>query len=83
MARKQNPHRGRFQAQGDGTEESVNWTREAPITMNDGSQSLNWLKLKLTPAGAGYTLFHHLMARKRPHCNLQFYSRKHNSTLWS
>lgn len=55
MARKQKPHRGRFQAQGDGTEESVNWARETPITKNDGCQSLNGLKLKLTPAGAGYT----------------------------
>lgn len=50
MAKKQEHHRGRFQAQGDGTEESVNWARETPITKDDGYQSINRLKLKLQPA---------------------------------
>ena len=50
MAKKQEHHRGRFQAQGDGTEESVNWARETPITKKDGYQSMARLKQKLKPS---------------------------------
>ena len=50
MAKKQGIHRGRFQAQGDGAEESVNWARETAITKTDGYQYIERLKQKLKPA---------------------------------
>lgn len=43
-------HRGRFQAQGNGTEKSVAWKKIIPITKDEGNNSLNALKNKLTPA---------------------------------
>lgn len=50
MARKQNPHRGRFQAQGAGLEKSVRWERDSSITKIEGYEYLDKLQQKLTPA---------------------------------
>lgn len=43
-------HRGRFQAQGDGTEKSVPWTLVSPITKSHANSNIAKLKEKLTPA---------------------------------
>ncbi|MEM9526013.1 MAG: hypothetical protein AAGA31_05340 [Bacteroidota bacterium] len=40
MARK---HRGRIQAQGDGTEKSTNWSQDEPLSKEDGLSLLNKL----------------------------------------
>ena len=47
---KQKLHRGRFQAQGNGTEESVPWSLVKPITKLQADSSLAKLETKLTPA---------------------------------
>ncbi len=36
-------NRGRFQAQGDGFEDSVSWSQETPLTAKDGLDKLNEL----------------------------------------
>ena len=46
MARKK--HRGRFQAQGDGLEESESWNQDEPLTKKGGLSLLNKLKSKLS-----------------------------------
>ena len=43
-------HRGRFQAQGNGTEKSVPWTLVSPITKSHAYSSIEKLKCKLTQA---------------------------------
>src|SRR5258708_1637799 len=44
------PHRGRVQAQGGGTEESIAWAQEFPPTESAVLAMLDELKNKLTPA---------------------------------
>lgn len=46
---KEKRHRGRFQAQGNGTEKSVPWTLVSPITKSHANSNLAKLKEKLTP----------------------------------
>lgn len=41
-------HRGRIQAQGGGTEKSVSWAQDEPLTKADGLQLLSDLKDQLT-----------------------------------
>ncbi|MFN7119279.1 MAG: hypothetical protein ACK4TA_20940 [Saprospiraceae bacterium] len=41
-------HRGRIQAQGGGTEKSVSWAQDEPLTKADGLQLLSDLKEQLT-----------------------------------
>lgn len=43
-------HRGRVQAQGGGTEESVPWAQSSPPTASDGHRMLEELAARLTPA---------------------------------
>ena len=43
------PHRGRFQAQGDGTEKSVAWSLNNPCTKSHANKSITDLKDKLSP----------------------------------
>ena len=43
-------HRGRFQAQGDGVEESEAWSQDEPITKSDALNLLSNLKGKLKPS---------------------------------
>ena len=43
-------HRGRIQAQGGGTEKSVKWAQDDPLTMADAVVLMEQLKSKLTPA---------------------------------
>lgn len=43
-------HRGRFQAQGGGTEKSVPWTLVSPITKSHANSNIAKLESKLTPA---------------------------------
>jgi hypothetical protein len=45
MAKK---HRGRIQAQGDGTEKSVFWAQDEPLSKQDGLSLLKKLKRSLT-----------------------------------
>lgn len=40
-------HRGRFQAQGLGLEESENWSQPVPLVIGDGNQLLTELSEKL------------------------------------
>jgi hypothetical protein len=47
MAKKE--HRGRFQAQGSGLEESESWSKDKPLTKEEGLELLNKLKEKLNP----------------------------------
>ena len=47
---KEKRHRGRFQAQGNGTEKSVPWTLVSPITKSHAYSSIEKLKCKLTQA---------------------------------
>ena len=47
---KQRLHRGRFQSQGNGIEESVSWSLVKPITKLQADSSIAKLKTKLTPA---------------------------------
>jgi hypothetical protein len=47
--KKKKQHRGRFQAQGNGTEKSVPWTLVFPITKSHAYSSIDKLKSKLTP----------------------------------
>lgn len=47
---KQRLHRGRFQAQGNGTERSVPWSLVKPITKLQADSSIAKLESKLTPA---------------------------------
>ena len=49
MAKKM-AHRGRFQAQGDGTEKSVPWALVTPITKSHANLDITKLEAKLTPA---------------------------------
>ena len=46
MAKKE--HRGRFQAQGEGIEESESWSQDEPLTKSDGLNLLDRLKNKLS-----------------------------------
>src|SRR5260370_32567867 len=48
------PHRGRVQAQGGGTEESVPWTQTSAPTVADVLRILDELEAKLTPAEKKY-----------------------------
>jgi hypothetical protein len=48
MAEKKN-HRGRFQAQGGGLEESEAWGQDEPLTKDDGLSLLARLKNSLSP----------------------------------
>src|SRR5260370_17815767 len=48
------PHRGRVQAQGGGTEESVPWTQTSAPTVSDVLRILDELEAKLTPAEKKY-----------------------------
>lgn len=48
MAKKK-LHRGRFQAQGDGTEKSVPWALIHPITKSHANSDIAKLEGKLTP----------------------------------
>jgi len=41
-------HRGRFQAQGGGTEKSVSWSQDDPLTKEDGLKLLEELKEQMT-----------------------------------
>ncbi len=41
-------HRGRFQAQGGGTEKSVSWAQDEPLTKEDGLKLLEELETQLT-----------------------------------
>lgn len=41
-------HRGRFQAQGDGLEESETWSQDEPLTKDDALNLLAKLRKKLT-----------------------------------
>lgn len=41
-------HRGRFQAQGSGTEKSVSWAQDDPLTKGDGLKLLDELEMQLT-----------------------------------
>lgn len=43
------PHRGRFQAQGDGTEKSVAWSLNDPCTKSHANKSITDLMSKLSP----------------------------------
>ncbi|MCB0550778.1 MAG: hypothetical protein KDD19_24625 [Phaeodactylibacter sp.] len=43
-------HRGRFQAQGDGLEESESWSQDEPLTKSNALELLGKLKGKLKPA---------------------------------
>lgn len=43
-------HRGRFQVQGDGIEESEAWSQDEPLTKRDALNLLDKLKGKLKPA---------------------------------
>ena len=47
---KNKSHRGRFQVQGDGTEESVPWMLVNPITKSHANSNIAKLESKLTPA---------------------------------
>lgn len=42
------PHRGRVQAQGGGTEQSVSWAQDLPPTTTDGHRMLDKLYNQLT-----------------------------------
>lgn len=46
MAKKK--HRGRFQAQGDGLEESESWSQDEPLTKSAALRLLSRLKAKLS-----------------------------------
>lgn len=50
MIAKNKSHRGRFQAQGDGTEKSVPWILVSPITKSHANSNIAKLENKLTPA---------------------------------
>jgi hypothetical protein len=46
---KKPAHRGRFQAQGGGVEESIAWAQDVAPTVGEGLQMLNQLADKLAP----------------------------------
>ncbi|MEM9887691.1 MAG: hypothetical protein AAF849_17480 [Bacteroidota bacterium] len=48
MNKKKKKHRGRWQAQGGGLEESESWAQDEPLSKEDGQQLLNQLKEKLS-----------------------------------
>ena len=49
MFNRDKPHRGRIQAQGEGTEKSVAWAQPLPPTQSDGQRMVDQLEEKLTP----------------------------------
>lgn len=44
------PHRGRIQAQGEGTEKSESWAQDDPLTKEEGLALLDKLERRLTKA---------------------------------
>ncbi|MEM0992399.1 MAG: hypothetical protein AAGI49_05145 [Bacteroidota bacterium] len=48
MSKKKKKHRGRWQAQGGGLEESESWAQDEPLSKEDGQRLLNQLKEKLS-----------------------------------
>ena len=49
MFNRQKPHRGRIQAQGQGTEKSVAWAKQVPPTQSEGQKMVDQLEMQLTP----------------------------------
>ncbi len=44
---KKLPHRGRFQAQGDGLEESESWAQNAPLSVDEALELIDQLEEKI------------------------------------
>jgi len=50
MAKKSKIHRGRFQAQGNGLEESESWAQDKPLSISSALSLLRRLIAKLNPS---------------------------------